>query len=231
MSEYKKRIAVFAVVAVLATAGLAVAVNTLSLGGKTSTTTPGYTTSMATSQMSPPEQNDFTLNGPVPLIVIMSQNNTFALTYSATTLSVPVTGLSFALNQSYITTYSNGTKWVPYSQACSSNSVSSTESVPSQSSYSVTVITQTANSCGYPAPLGWAPVNGSAVESYQEPNSNQIQLSVVPTAIAANQTVSLRFTITLNLPPGVYDIGLGLGVHTSQFFEYSHLNPFPVVVK
>jgi hypothetical protein len=79
--------------------------------------------------------------------------------------------------------------------------------------------------------LGWAPVNGSAVESYQEPNSNQIQLSVVPTAIAANQTVSLRFTITLNLRPGVYDIGLGLGVHTSHFFEYSDLNPFPVVVK
>jgi hypothetical protein len=229
MSEYKKRIAVFAVIAVLAAAGLAVAVNTLSLGGKTSTAAQGNTTS--TSTLMPPEQNDFTLNGPVPLIVITSQNNTFALTYSANTLSVPVTGLSFALNQSYITTYSNGTEWVPYSQACGSNSVSSTESVPSQSSYSVTVITQTANSCGYPASLGWAPVNGSAVESYQEPNSNQIQLSVVPTAIAANQTVSLRFTITLNLPPGVYDIGLGLGVHTSQFFEYSHLNPFPVVVK
>ncbi len=177
---------------------------------------------------------DFSLKGPIPLVTITPENNTFTLTYNATTLSSPVTNLSFNLSQSYVTIYTNGTEWVAYSQACGSSSQSSSSggSVASQSSISSgSVVTVTGNSCDYPATLGWAPVNGTAVDRYAKLNSSQVELSVLPTAVAANQTVSLQFTITLNLKPGVYDIGLGLGVQTTTFFEFSDLNPFPVIVK
>ena len=193
--------------------------------------TGARSTSEANSSAPP---GDFSLKGPVPLVTITPENNAFTLTYTATTLSSPVTDLSFNLSQSYVTVYTNGTEWVAYSQACGSSlqSSSSGGSVASQSSISsVSVITVTGNSCDYPATLRWAPVNGTAVDRYAKLNSSQVELSVLPTAVAANQTVSLQFTITLNLKPGVYDIGLGLGVQTTTFFEFSDLNPFPVIVK
>jgi hypothetical protein len=202
----------------------------------TSTSTYASASTISTQTLATPEQNDFTLKGqiPVPLITITPQNSTFTLTYNATTLENPVTSLSFNLSQSYISTYTNGTEWVPYSQACgsSSESSSSTESVSSQSSgFSVSIVTVSSNSCDYPAPLGWAPVNGTAVDQYARLNPNQVEMSVVPTAVAANQSMKLQFTITLNLKPGTYDVGLALGVQTNSFFEFSDLNPFPVVVK
>jgi hypothetical protein len=173
---------------------------------------------------------DFTLQGPVPLVTVTPQNDTFTVTYNATTLSDPVTSLSFNLSQSYFTLYTDGTEWVPYSQACgsASKSLSSSEST---TSFSMSTATVAGNSCAYPATLGWAPVNGSAVAQYLRLNSSQVQMSVLPTSLPANHTGSLQFTITINLKPGVYDIGLGLGVQTSSFFEFSDLNPFPVVVK
>ncbi len=185
------------------------------------------------------QQNDFTLDGPVPLVTITPQNSTFTLTYTATTLGSPVISLSFNLSQSYVTIYTNGTEWVPYSQACSSilESSSSDESVPSQASYSVSVITVSGPCYSQPAP-GWIPVNGTAVNQYEAltgRNSSQVELSVTPTTTPVNQTVSLLFTITLNLKPGIYVIGLALGVQTTNayggFFEYSDLNPLPVIVK
>jgi hypothetical protein len=174
---------------------------------------------------------DFSLEGPVPLVTVTPQNDTFTLTYNATTLTSPVTDVSFNLSQSYITVYTDGTEWVPYSQACASSSEpsSSSESVTGQTLVSTSTVT--GNSCAYPATLGWAPVNGSAVVQYLKPNSSQVELSVQPTTLAANQVVSLQFTITLNLKPGIYDIGLGLGVQTGSFFELSNLNPFPVIAK
>jgi hypothetical protein len=80
------------------------------------------------------EQNDFTLKGPTPLVTVTPQNNTFTLSYNATTLSSPVSSLSFSLNQSWVMIFTNGTEWVPYSQACSSilDSSSSEESVPAK---------------------------------------------------------------------------------------------------
>jgi hypothetical protein len=194
--------------------------------------TPRPSSSVANNSSAPP--GDFSLEGPVPLVTITPENHTFTLTYNATTLSNPVTNLSFSLNQSYVTTYSSGTEWVPYAQACGSSSKSSpsSETATSQSSgSSVSVVTVSANSCGYPATLGWAPVNGVAFDQYAKLNSSQVELSVLPTAVAADKTVSLQFTITLNLKPGVYDIGLGLGVQTTSFFEFTDLNPFPVIVK
>jgi len=194
----------------------------------------GSTTLFANSST---QQNDFTLKGPVPLVTISPLNNTFTLTYNATTLSSPVTDLSFNLSQSYITIYINGTQWVPYSQACSSSleSSSSGENVTSQASgYSVSVITVSGPCYNPPAP-GWIPVNGTAVDQRATLNSSQVELSVTPTTTPANQTVTLQFTITLNLNPGVYVIGLALGVQTTNayggFFEYSDLNPFPVIAK
>jgi hypothetical protein len=189
-------------------------------------------TSSAANSSAPP--GDFSLKGPVPLVTITPQNNTFTVTYNASTLSSPVTSLSFNLSQSYATVYTDGTEWVPYSQACGSSleSSSPSESVTSQtSSFSVSTIIVTGNSCAYPATLGWAPVNGTAIVQYLKLNSSQVELSVLPTTVTANQTVNLQFTITLNLKPGVYDIELGLGVQTSSFFEFSDLNPFPVIVK
>jgi hypothetical protein len=60
-------------------------------------------------------------------------------------------------------------------------------------------------------------------------------MSVTPTAAPANQTVTLRFTITLNMKPGVYAVGLAVGVQTTNayggFFEYADLGPFPVIVE
>jgi hypothetical protein len=191
------------------------------------------------STFQPFEPNDFTLKGPVPVLTVTPQNNTFTLSYNATTLSIPVTTLSFSLNQSWVGIYTNGTEWVPYSQACSSilESSSSDESVPSQASYSVSFITVSGPCYNPPAP-GWIPVNGTAIDAYEqltELNSSQVQLSVAPTMAPANQTVSLQFTITLNLKPGIYVIDLALGVQTTNanggFFEYSDLNPFPVIVK
>jgi hypothetical protein len=185
------------------------------------------------------EQNDFTLKGPTPLVTVTPQNNTFTLSYNATTLSSPVSSLSFSLNQSWVMIFTNGTEWVPYSQACSSilDSSSSEESVPSQASYSVSFTTVSGPCYNPPAP-GWIPVNGTTVKEYgqvTELNSSQVELSVAPTTAPANQTVSLLFTITLNLKPGIYVIELALGVQTTnadgRVFEYSHLNPFPVIVK
>jgi hypothetical protein len=243
MSEYKKRIAVFAVVAVLAAAGLAVAVNTLSLGGKTSSTpTLGYTASsstvLSTSTMFTTAQNDFTFNGPAPLVVITPHNNTFTLTYRATTLSGPV-ALSLNLSQSWITTYTNGTEWITLSQACSTSSQQTTSSgnVTNQTSVtftSITVVTVTGAPCGVSPAPGWVPVNGSAIKERVEPSASQVQMSVAPSSISANQTVTVQFTITLTLKPGVYAVGLALGVIMAgaySGFEFSDLNPFPVVVK
>ncbi len=189
------------------------------------------------STMLPPQPNDFTLKGPVPLLTITPQNNTFTTSYNATTLSSPVTSLSFSLNQSWVMIFTNGTEWVPYSQACSTQS-SSEESVPSQTTgYSVSVTTVSGACYNPPAP-GWIPVNGTTVKEYgqvTELNSSQVELSVVPTTAPANQTVSLLFTITLNLQPGVYVIELALGVQISNanggYFEYAGLPPFPVIVQ
>lgn len=187
----------------------------------------------------PPEPNDFTLKGPVPPVTVTPQNDTFTLSYNATTLSSPVTSLSFSLNQSWVMIFTNGTEWVPYLQACSSilESSSSEQSVPSQASYSVSFTTVSGPCYNPPAP-GWIPVNGTTVKQYgqvTELNSSQVELSVAPTTAPANQTVSLLFTVTLNLKPGIYVIELALGVQTTNadggFFEYSHLNPFPVTVK
>jgi hypothetical protein len=188
----------------------------------------------------PFQPNDFTLKGPVPLVTVTPQNNTFTLSYNATTLSSPVTALSFSLNLSWVGIYTNGTEWVPYSQACSSilgSSSSSDESVPSQASYSVSFFTVSGPCYNPPAP-GWIPINGTAIDAYEqltELNSSQVRLSVTPTAAPANQTVSLQFTITLNAKPGIYVIGLALGVQSTNahggFFEYSDLNPFPVIAK
>ena len=94
-----RRIAVFAVVAILVVAGLGAAIIELYPGGGTVTT---YQEGAST------EQNDFTLNGPAPLVVVSPQNNTFTLTYSATTLSSPVISLSFNLSQSFVSTIPTG---------------------------------------------------------------------------------------------------------------------------
>jgi len=184
------------------------------------------------------EQNDFNLKGPVPLLTITPQNDTFTLAYNATTLSSTVTSLSFSLNQSWVMVFTNGTEWVPYSQACSSILESSSEeSVPSQASYSVSFTTVSGPCYNPPAP-GWIPVNGTTVKDYgqvTELNSSQVELSVAPNTAPPNQTVSLLFTITLNLKPGIYVIELALGVQTTNayggFFEYADLYPFPVIVK
>jgi len=185
------------------------------------------------------EQNDFNLKGPVPLLTVTPQNDTFTLAYNATTLSSTVNSLSFSLNQSWVMIFTNGTEWVPYSQACSSilESSASEESVPSQASYSVSFTTVSGPCYNPPAP-GWIPVNGTTVKDYgqvTELNSSQVELSVAPNTAPPNQTVNLLFTITLNLKPGIYVIELALGVQTTNadgvFFEYSHLNPFPVIVK
>jgi len=184
------------------------------------------------------EQNDFNLKGPVPLLTVTPQNDTFTLAYDATTLSSTVTSLSFSLNQSWVMIFTNGTEWVPYSQACSSIlDSSSEESVPSQASYSVSFTTVSGPCYNPPAP-GWIPVNGTTVKDYgqvTELNSSQVELSVAPNTAPPNQTVSLLFTITLNLKPGIYVIELALGVQTTNayggFFEYADLYPFPVIVK
>jgi hypothetical protein len=242
MSEYKKRIAMFAVIAVLAAAGLAAAISAISpQGGITSTqiTSPrGTTTStQLTSVELPPQQNDFSLKGPVPLVTVSPRNNTFTLTYSATTLGFPVTDISFNLSESYVAIYTNETEWARYSQVCSSSSSSEESTLSSEGSMgqasvtSVSVVTETGEPCdSSPAP-GWVPVNGSAVQQYAKLNPNEVEMSVQPTTIAANETVSLQFRITLNLKPGVYAIGLALGVQTTSLFEFSRLNPFPVIVK
>jgi hypothetical protein len=184
------------------------------------------------------QQNDFTLTGPVPLVTVTPGNNTFTLAYTASTLGSPVTTLSFSLSQSYVAIYTNGTEWVSYSQACSSGleSTSPSETVTGQASgYSVSVIAVPASPCNSPPAPGWVPVNGSAIDSYAKLNSSQVDLSVNPAATPANHTVSLQFTITLNLRRGIYVVGLALGVQTTNaygwFFEYSDLNPFPVIVK
>ena len=184
------------------------------------------------------EQNDFNLKGPVPLLTVTPQNDTFTLAYSATTLSSTVNSLSFSLNQSWVMIFTNGTEWVPYSQACSSILESSSEeSLPSQASYSVSFTTVSGPCYNPPAP-GWIPVNGTTVKDYgqvTELNSSQVELSVAPNTAPPNQTVSLLFTITLNLKPGIYVIELALGVQTTNayggFFEYADLYPFPVIVK
>ena len=185
------------------------------------------------------EQNDFNLKGPVPLLTVTPQNDTFTLAYNATTLSSTVNSLSFSLNQSWVMIFTNGTEWVPYSQACSSilESSASEESVPSQASYSVSFTTVSGPCYNPPAP-GWIPVNGTTVKDYgqvTELNSSQVELSVAPNTAPPNQTVSLLFTITLNLKPGIYVIELALGVQTTNayggFFEYADLYPFPVIVK
>ena len=184
------------------------------------------------------EQNDFNLKGPVPLLTVTPQNDTFTLAYDATTLSSTVTSLSFSLNQSWVMIFTNGTEWVPYSRACSSILESSSEeSLPSQASYSVSFTTVSGPCYNPPAP-GWIPVNGTTVKAYgqvTELNSSQVELSVAPNTAPPNQTVSLLFTITLNLKPGIYVIELALGVQTTNayggFFEYADLYPFPVIVK
>ena len=184
------------------------------------------------------EQNDFNLKGPVPLLTVTPQNDTFTLAYDATTLSSTVTSLSFSLNQSWVMIFTNGTEWVPYSRACSSILESSSEeSLPSQASYSVSFTTVSGPCYNPPAP-GWIPVNGTTVKDYgqvTELNSSQVELSVAPNTAPPNQTVSLLFTITLNLKPGIYVIELALGVQTTNayggFFEYADLYPFPVIVK
>jgi hypothetical protein len=58
-------------------------------------------------------------------------------------------------------------------------------------------------------------------------------VSVLPTTIPANETENLSVTISLNLKPGVYFIGIFFGVQSSGPvpFEFSSLNPFPVIVK
>jgi len=225
-SEHRRRTAVFVIAAVLVVAGIAaVALEVYPGGGQT--TISNHTT----------QRNDFTLEGPVPLLTITPQNNTFTLTYNATTLSSPATAISFSLNQSYAAIYTNGTEWATYSQACSSilESSSSEESVPSQASgYSVSFIT-VSGPCYNPPSPGWIPVNGTAVESYAHLNSSQVELSVAPTSTPANRTMTLQFTITLNLKPGVYAIRLAVGVQTTSsyggFFEYADLYPFPVIVE
>jgi hypothetical protein len=183
-------------------------------------------------------QNDFNLKGPVPLLTVTPQNDTFTLAYNATTLSSTVNSLSFSLNQSWVMIFTNGTEWVPYSRACSSILESSSEeSLPSQASYSVSFTTVSGPCYNPPAP-GWIPVNGTTVKDYgqvTELNSSQVELSVAPNTAPPNQTVSLLFTITLNLKPGIYVIELALGVQTTNayggFFEYADLYPFPVIVK
>jgi hypothetical protein len=42
------------------------------------------------------QQNDFSLQGPTPLVTVSPRNNIFTLIYNATTLGSPVT-LSFAV--------------------------------------------------------------------------------------------------------------------------------------
>jgi hypothetical protein len=225
MSEYKKRIAIFVVIAVIAAGGLAAAISGFSPG-----------TGARTSNANTTEQNDFTLSGPSPLITITPQNNTFTLTYAATTLGNPVS-FSLNLSQSWITTYTNGTEWTTYSQVCSTSSAetassgSTTTQTPTNGA-SVVVVTGTP--CGVSPVSGWVPVNGSAASQRAEPDSSQVQMSAAPTSISADQTSVVQFTITLNLKPGVYAVGLALGVQTAGAyggFEFSDLSPLPVVVK
>lgn len=168
---------------------------------------------------------DFSLSGPIPLLTL-TQNETFLLTENATTLSSPAS-LAFNLSQSYVDVYTNGTQWVSFSQPCRSSSTSSSGGIHNSASVS----TMISLPCGQPPNSGWAPVNGSAASRHVALTSNVVQVSLRPSTFVANQEGALQLNITLNLKPGVYIVGLSLGVNTGSNFEISALAPFPIIVK
>jgi len=172
--------------------------------------------------------------GEVPLVKISGEEGVFNLTFTATTSVTPVS-LAFDLNQSFLTTYTNGTEWISASKVCdtSSSQTSSNIGQPGIGITSVTTITATPTSCNSSPVLGWAVVNGSVADQNVELKSDEVSLSVAPVTIAANQTVRLQLQITLHLKPGVYAIELALGIQTAnddEGFEVFDLSPLPIIV-
>jgi len=187
------------------------------------------TTFLAVAQTT---RNLFNTEGRVHLFTVTPRNNTFTLTYNATTWYSPVT-LTFNQSKSYAQVYTNGTQWVSTSQPCKSNPATSSTLPNNTSRASVTTtITVTVDlRCGQPPNTGWNPVNGTLVDPRKGFTPNEIQVSLKPTTFAANYVGSLQVTVTLNLKPGVYEIALVLGVQTGSSFGLSDLVGFLVNVK
>ena len=156
-----------------------------------STGPTGITSTVALATTS---RNDFTLQGPIPLITLTPHNSTFTLYYNATTLDFPVASLSLALDQSFVTIYTNGTEWVPSLQACSSQQAASSTSNTvrqNQSGTITSVVTITVSGpCYVPPGPNWSPVNGSLVSNRAPLNSSQVQLSTAPDSLPANATTA-----------------------------------------
>ena len=223
MSKVKREIAILAVVVVFVAVGLALYVGFSSVKGPANSVTQTGETSTLQSI----EQNDFGIQGPIPLLTLTPQNETFVLEYNATTLSSAV-ALTFNQSQSYATVYTNGTGWVSFSQPCSSSEITSSsgQSVTSGAS----VVTVSGIPCGQPPNSGWTPVNGTVVTPRMTFNTNEIQVSLQPASFGADQNGSLHVTVTLNLRPGVYAIRLAFGVQMGTTFEISSPSSFPVIV-